>query len=59
LQEVAREIERLPALQRRVLRRLAFEEASYEEAAADIGVPTGTIRSRMSRARETIRNRAG
>jgi RNA polymerase sigma-70 factor (ECF subfamily) len=59
LHEVAREIEKLPAAQRQVLARLAFEGASYEDAAAEFGVAIGTIRSRLFRARETIRNRLG
>jgi RNA polymerase sigma-70 factor (ECF subfamily) len=57
LREVAREIEKLPSPQRRALERFALEGASYEDAADAVGVPIGTIRSRLFRARENLRNR--
>jgi len=57
LREVARGIEKLPSSQREALERFALEGASYEDAADAVGVPIGTIRSRLFRARENLRNR--
>jgi DNA-directed RNA polymerase specialized sigma24 family protein len=38
-----------------VLLLVAVEELSYEDAARALGVPLGTIMSRLSRAREKMR----
>jgi len=57
LREVSREIENLPTFQRQILERSAFEGTSYEDAAEEFGVPIGTVRSRLFRAREAIRDR--
>lgn len=46
---------RLPAEQREVLLLVALEEYSYAEAAALLGVPVGTVMSRLSRGRERLR----
>jgi RNA polymerase sigma-70 factor (ECF subfamily) len=55
----ARDIERglalLPAEQREVLLLVALEGMSYREAADVQGVPIGTVMSRLSRARNTLR----
>jgi RNA polymerase sigma-70 factor, ECF subfamily len=51
LREVARALDALPAAQREVLLLVAVYGVSYEEAAATLGVPVGTVRSRLSRAR--------
>ena len=40
---------------REVLLLVAVEELPYEEAAAILGVPLGTVRSRLSRARQALR----
>lgn len=45
----------LPAEQREVLLLVALEEMSYEEAAAVLHIPPGTVMSRLSRARERLR----
>jgi RNA polymerase sigma-70 factor, ECF subfamily len=54
-----RDIERglalLPAEQREVLLLVALEGMSYREAADVQGVPIGTVMSRLSRARNTLR----
>lgn len=55
LLEVLRELERLPADQREVLVLAAVEEMRYEEIAAILGIPVGTVMSRLSRAREKLR----
>ncbi|MGK9171038.1 RNA polymerase sigma factor [Inquilinus limosus] len=49
---------RLTADHREVIRLVAVEEASYEEAAICLGLPVGTIRSRLHRAREALRSQA-
>ena len=46
---------RLPLDQRAVLLLVCVEEMSYEEAAKVTGVPLGTVMSRLSRARERMR----
>jgi RNA polymerase sigma-70 factor (ECF subfamily) len=48
-------IDRLPVDYREVLILVAIEGMSYEEAAVLQGVPVGTIRSRLSRARAALR----
>ena len=45
----------LPAAQREVLLLVCVEELSYEEASTVLGVPAGTVMSRLSRAREHLR----
>jgi RNA polymerase sigma-70 factor (ECF subfamily) len=57
LLEIVREMGRLPADQREVLLLAAVEELRYEEIAALLSVPVGTVMSRLSRAREKLRRR--
>jgi RNA polymerase sigma-70 factor (ECF subfamily) len=45
----------LPEEQRSVLFLVGVEDLSYEEAARILGVPTGTVMSRLSRSRERLR----
>jgi RNA polymerase sigma-70 factor (ECF subfamily) len=52
---VLRAMARLPAEQREVLLLAAVEELRYEEIAAVLAVPIGTVMSRLSRARERLR----
>ena len=55
LLEVVAQMGRLPADQREVLLLAAVEEMRYEEIAAVLSVPIGTVMSRLSRAREKLR----
>ncbi|SUY26808.1 Probable RNA polymerase sigma-C factor [Burkholderia oklahomensis] len=55
LRDVQRMLYRLPLEQREVLLLVCVEELSYQEASAVLGVPVGTVMSRLSRAREHMR----
>jgi RNA polymerase sigma-70 factor (ECF subfamily) len=46
---------RLPHEQRQVLLLIALEEMSYEEVSQTLGIPIGTVMSRLSRGRERLR----
>jgi RNA polymerase sigma-70 factor, ECF subfamily len=46
----------LPEEQRSVLVLIAVEDLSYEQAARVLGVPIGTVMSRLSRGRERLRH---
>ncbi|HEU4618266.1 MAG TPA: RNA polymerase sigma factor [Gammaproteobacteria bacterium] len=54
LDQVRAEILRLPSAQREVLLLVAGEGLSYKEAAFTLGVPIGTVMSRLARARQTL-----
>ncbi len=51
---ITQALDKLPHQQREVLVMISLEEMSYKEAAEIIGVPIGTIMSRLSRARATL-----
>lgn len=53
-QSVLRAFSVLPAEQRAVLTLIVIEDYSYKEAADTLGVPIGTIMSRLARARGAI-----
>jgi len=55
LRDLDAAIRSLPPDQREVLLLVALEEMSYDEAASTLGVPIGTVMSRLSRAREKLR----
>jgi RNA polymerase sigma-70 factor, ECF subfamily len=55
--DLLRAFSTLPEEQRSVLLLIAVEDLSYEEAAQVLGVPIGTVMSRLSRARERLRQR--
>ena len=55
VRDLDRAIARLPADQRAVLLLVTLEEMSYEEVATTLGIPSGTVMSRLSRAREKLR----
>ncbi len=56
---VVRDLDRLVALlpeeQRAVLLLVALEDMSYDEVAKTLGIPIGTVMSRLSRARDKLR----
>jgi RNA polymerase sigma-70 factor, ECF subfamily len=53
-QQIVSAVARLPDAQRAVLLLVAVEGMSYREAASVLGVPIGTVMSRLARARLTI-----
>lgn len=53
---VAEALNRLPPQQREVIVLVGLEEMSYRDVAEIVGVPIGTVMSRLSRAREALRN---
>lgn len=55
LRDLQRALYQLPAAQREVLLLVCVEELSYQEASVVLGVPAGTVMSRLSRAREHLR----
>ena len=55
MRTVLRAIAKLPRREQDVITLCAWAELSYEEAAVALGVPVGTVRSRLSRARTRIR----
>jgi RNA polymerase sigma-70 factor (ECF subfamily) len=48
-------LRRLPLEQRQVVLLIALERMSYEETAKTLGIPIGTVMSRLARARERLR----
>ena len=48
-------LEQLPADQREILLLVGLEDLSYAEVAQTLGVPIGTVMSRLSRGRERLR----
>jgi RNA polymerase sigma-70 factor (ECF subfamily) len=59
LRDLERAIARLPEEQRSVLLLVGLEGMRYEEVAAVLDVPVGTVRSRLSRGREMLRQLMG
>jgi len=55
LRDLEAAIGRLSDEHRQVILLIGLEEMPYEEAAAILGIPTGTLRSRLSRARAQLR----
>jgi len=55
VRDIGRAIARLPEEQRAVLLLVTLEDMSYEEVARTLGIPIGTVMSRLSRAREKMR----
>lgn len=57
LRALQRALDELPADMRNVLLLVALDELSYEDAALMLSIPVGTVRSRVSRARASLRKR--
>ncbi len=56
LRDLNRALQRLPHEQREVVLLIGLEQLSYDEAAKVLGVPIGTVMSRLSRGREQLRS---
>jgi RNA polymerase sigma-70 factor (ECF subfamily) len=56
LRDLDRALARISEEQRQVILLVALEGFSYQEAATVLGVPIGTIRSRLSRGRPALRD---
>ena len=54
-QLVQKGLEQLPVAYREVLLLCEVEEMSYQEISATVGIPMGTVMSRLSRARQALR----
>ena len=55
IRDLERALRELPIEQREILLLVALEDLSYEEVASALGIPLGTVMSRLSRARERLR----
>ena len=55
MRDLASALSQLPEEQREVLLLVALEEMRYEDIAATLGIPLGTVMSRLSRGRERLR----
>jgi len=55
LAQLARALQQLPAEQRQVILLTGLEGMRYEETARVLGIPVGTVMSRLSRGREALR----
>lgn len=53
--EVAAALEGIPAADRDALLLMAWADLDYEQIAHALGIPTGTVRSRIHRARQRLR----
>lgn len=54
--DVARAMASLPDADRETLQLLAWERLTYEQIAQSLGIPVGTVRSRIARARQRMRH---
>ncbi len=55
LEDLSKALRQLPNEQREVILLIGLEQLSYVEAAKVLGVPIGTVMSRLSRGREQLR----
>ena len=55
MRDVLGALDTLPDEQREVLLLIGVEDVSYAEAARILGIPLGTVMSRLSRGRERLR----
>lgn len=56
VREIGSAMDRLPDDQRAAILLVALEGVNYDEAAWILGIPVGTLRSRLSRGRESLRS---
>jgi RNA polymerase sigma-70 factor, ECF subfamily len=59
LRDLERALARLPEEQRSLILLVGLEGMPYEEAASVVNLPVGTVRSRVSRGRQTLRAMTG
>lgn len=59
VRQLAGALARLTARERDVVLLVVWESLTYEETAAALGVPVGTVRSRLNRARRRLRDALG
>ena len=55
IQDILAALDQLPEEQKSMLLLVGVEDLSYDEAAKVMGVPTGTVMSRLSRGRQRLR----
>jgi RNA polymerase sigma-70 factor (ECF subfamily) len=55
LEDLSKALRRLPNEQREVILLIGLEQMSYNETARVLGIPIGTVMSRLSRGREQLR----
>ncbi len=55
VRDLERGLAALPAEQREVVLMVSLEDLSYEEVSRALGIPIGTVMSRLSRGREKLR----
>jgi RNA polymerase sigma-70 factor, ECF subfamily len=58
-EDLQKALERLPLELREVIILYELEVLSYKELAAALGIPVGTVMSRLSRARRRLQERSG
>jgi RNA polymerase sigma-70 factor (ECF subfamily) len=56
ISDIHRAIGQLPAGQRAVLLLVTLEDMTYDQVARTLDIPIGTVMSRLSRAREKVRD---
>jgi RNA polymerase sigma-70 factor (ECF subfamily) len=59
LRDLERALAKLAVEQREVILLVGLEGLAYEEVATILGVPVGTVRSRLSRGRDVLRRLMG
>ena len=59
VRELQKALRRLPAAQRQIVLQVCLGSANYEDAASKLGIAVGTVRSRLGRARASLRAMTG
>ena len=59
MRDVGRSMRKLPTEQRQIVLLSAIRGLSYQEISESLEIPVGTVRSRLSRARSTLREESG